>query len=95
MLLCVTALLTAALVSSAGAIGFVGLVLPHAARALVGPGHARLLPVTALAGAVQDQDERRDADQRGHHAHWHLLRIENGTGQRVGPDQEHCTRRMR
>ncbi|MFE0773485.1 FecCD family ABC transporter permease [Streptomyces sp. NPDC058861] len=52
VLLCVTALLTAALVSAAGAIGFVGLVLPHAARALTGPGHARLLPVTALAGAV-------------------------------------------
>ncbi|PSM40928.1 iron ABC transporter permease [Streptomyces dioscori] len=52
VLLCVTALLTAALVSSAGAIGFVGLVLPHAARALVGSGHARLLPVAALAGAV-------------------------------------------
>ncbi|WP_406428642.1 FecCD family ABC transporter permease [Streptomyces sp. NBC_00147] len=52
VLLCTTALLTAALVSSAGAIGFVGLVLPHAARALAGPGHARLLPVTALAGAV-------------------------------------------
>ncbi|MEV2189892.1 iron chelate uptake ABC transporter family permease subunit [Streptomyces phaeochromogenes] len=52
VLLCATALLTAALVSSAGAIGFVGLVLPHAARALVGSGHARLLPITALAGAV-------------------------------------------
>ncbi|WP_413756190.1 FecCD family ABC transporter permease [Streptomyces sp. MMBL 11-3] len=52
VLLCATALLTAALVSSAGAIGFVGLVLPHAARALVGSGHARLLPVAALAGAV-------------------------------------------
>lgn len=52
VLLCATALLTAALVSSTGAIGFVGLVLPHAARALVGSGHARLLPVTALAGAV-------------------------------------------
>ncbi|MDT9692574.1 iron chelate uptake ABC transporter family permease subunit [Streptomyces sp. P9(2023)] len=52
VLLCATALLTAALVSSAGAIGFVGLVLPHAARALVGPGHGRLLPVTALGGAV-------------------------------------------
>lgn len=52
ILLSITALLTAALVSSAGAIGFVGLVLPHAARALVGAGHARLLPVTALAGAV-------------------------------------------
>lgn len=52
ILLCATALLTAALVSCAGAIGFVGLVLPHATRALTGSGHARLLPVTALAGAV-------------------------------------------
>ncbi|SDN54595.1 iron complex transport system permease protein [Streptomyces sp. cf386] len=51
-LLCTTALLTAALVSSAGAIGFVGLVLPHAVRPLTGPGHTRLLPATALAGAV-------------------------------------------
>ncbi|MDX3435782.1 FecCD family ABC transporter permease [Streptomyces stelliscabiei] len=52
ILLCATALLTAALVSCAGAIGFVGLVLPHATRALTGAGHARLLPVTALTGAV-------------------------------------------
>ncbi|MEV7570205.1 FecCD family ABC transporter permease [Streptomyces tanashiensis] len=52
VLLSVTALLTAVLVSSAGAIGFVGLVLPHAVRALTGPGHARLLPLSALAGAV-------------------------------------------
>ncbi|WP_304452708.1 iron ABC transporter permease [Nocardiopsis sp. YSL2] len=52
LLLTATALLTAALVSSAGAIGFVGLVLPHAARALTGSAHARLLPVTALSGAV-------------------------------------------
>ncbi|MEU3822959.1 iron chelate uptake ABC transporter family permease subunit [Streptomyces sp. NPDC030392] len=52
VLLCATALLTAALVAAAGAIGFVGLVLPHAARALVGPGHSRLLPATALGGAV-------------------------------------------
>ncbi|MDT9685105.1 iron chelate uptake ABC transporter family permease subunit [Streptomyces sp. TRM76323] len=52
VLLCATALLTAVLVSSAGAIGFVGLVLPHAAKALVGPGHTRLLPATALGGAV-------------------------------------------
>ncbi|MGC9540692.1 FecCD family ABC transporter permease [Streptomyces sp. UG1] len=52
VLLCGTALLTAALVSSAGAIGFVGLVLPHLTRALTGSGHARLLPVTALTGAV-------------------------------------------
>ena len=46
------ALLTGALVSQSGSIGFVGLVLPHAARALTGSGHRRLLPVTALAGAV-------------------------------------------
>ncbi|MFD6949632.1 iron ABC transporter permease [Nocardiopsis sp. TSRI0078] len=52
LLLSATALLTAVLVSSAGAIGFVGLVLPHAARALTGSAHARLLPVTALSGAV-------------------------------------------
>ncbi|WP_216215033.1 FecCD family ABC transporter permease [Amycolatopsis aidingensis] len=52
LLLCVTALLTAALVSAAGAIGFVGLVLPHAVRAVTGPAHGRLLPVAALAGAV-------------------------------------------
>jgi iron complex transport system permease protein len=52
VLLSLTALLTAALVSCAGAIGFVGLVLPHATRALTGSGHARLLPVTALTGAV-------------------------------------------
>lgn len=51
-LLVVTALITATLVSAAGAIGFVGLVLPHAARILVGPGHRRLLPATALAGAI-------------------------------------------
>lgn len=52
LLLAVTALLTATLVALAGAIGFVGLVLPHAARLLVGPGHRRLLPIAALLGAV-------------------------------------------
>jgi iron complex transport system permease protein len=52
LLLLVTALVTATLVASAGAIGFVGLVLPHAARLLVGPGHRLLLPTTALVGAI-------------------------------------------
>ena len=52
VLLTITALLTATLVSAAGAIGFVGLVLPHAARLLVGPGHRVLLPTTALVGAI-------------------------------------------
>lgn len=51
-LLTVTALLTATLVAAAGAIGFVGLVLPHAARMLVGPLHRALLPVTATLGAL-------------------------------------------
>lgn len=51
-LLVVTALITATLVSVAGAIGFVGLVLPHAARFLIGSRHVRLIPVTALMGAV-------------------------------------------
>lgn len=52
LLLVLTAVLTATLVSIAGAIGFVGLVLPHAARFLVGPRHSRLIPATVLIGAV-------------------------------------------
>lgn len=46
------ALMTAAMVSIAGSIGFVGIVIPHAARFLVGPRHTRLLPAAALMGAV-------------------------------------------
>ncbi|MGG7509354.1 FecCD family ABC transporter permease [Plantibacter sp. YIM 135249] len=46
------ALATAAIVTSVGAIGFVGLIVPHAARFLVGSSHRLLLPVSALAGAV-------------------------------------------
>lgn len=45
-------LLTAATVASVGAIGFVGLIVPHAVRMLVGPLHARLIPLAALVGAV-------------------------------------------
>lgn len=52
VLLVITALVTAALVAAAGAIGFVGLVLPHAARFLVGPNHHRLLPTVAILGAI-------------------------------------------
>ncbi len=44
--------MTAAAVGLAGLIGFVGLVVPHAARAVFGPDHRRLLPATALAGGV-------------------------------------------
>ncbi|WP_275546335.1 MULTISPECIES: FecCD family ABC transporter permease [unclassified Pseudomonas] len=45
-------LLTGVLVSLSGAIGFVGLILPHVARFLVGAEHRRLLPVAALLGAL-------------------------------------------
>jgi len=47
-----TALLTGALVAVSGAIGFVGLILPHAVRFLVGSRHRALLPLSALAGAI-------------------------------------------
>ena len=47
-----TALLTGALVAVSGSIGFVGLILPHAVRLLVGSRHRALLPLSALAGAI-------------------------------------------
>lgn len=47
-----TALVTACLVAFTGAIGFVGLVIPHVVRLVVGPLHHRLLPLSALAGAI-------------------------------------------
>ncbi|MFF0903520.1 UNVERIFIED_CONTAM: iron chelate uptake ABC transporter family permease subunit [Kocuria sp. CPCC 205316] len=51
-LLVAAALLTGVMVSVSGAIGFVGLVLPHAVRLVAGPGHRALLPLSALLGAV-------------------------------------------
>lgn len=45
-------LLTAGAVSLAGGIGFVGLVVPHFVRLLVGNEHRILLPASALAGAI-------------------------------------------
>jgi iron complex transport system permease protein len=45
-------LLTAAAVSISGLIGFVGLVIPHVMRLLLGPRHRLLLPVSALGGAI-------------------------------------------
>ncbi len=44
-------LATAAAVSVAGVIGFVGLVVPHAVRLALGPDHRRLVPIAALWGA--------------------------------------------
>jgi iron complex transport system permease protein len=46
------ALLTAAAVAFCGIIAFVGLVVPHLVRMLVGPGHRALVPLSALGGAV-------------------------------------------
>ncbi|HTN61644.1 MAG TPA: iron ABC transporter permease [Devosia sp.] len=45
-------LLTGASVAMAGPVGFVGLVVPHAARRLVGLRHGRAIPVAALIGAI-------------------------------------------
>lgn len=52
LLVACTALMTAVLVSIVGSIGFVGLVIPHAVRLLTGPRHTRLLPLSALCGAL-------------------------------------------
>lgn len=52
VLLVITALVTAVIVSASGAIGFVGLVLPHAARALVGAQHRALVPLSLALGAI-------------------------------------------
>jgi iron complex transport system permease protein len=51
-LMTVVALLTGAMVAVSGAIGFVGLILPHAVSSLTGPAHRRLLPIAALSGAI-------------------------------------------
>jgi iron complex transport system permease protein len=44
-------LTTAAAVAFSGLIGFVGLIVPHTARLLVGADHRRLLPLATLGGA--------------------------------------------
>lgn len=50
--LSLVALATATAVAAAGAIGFIGLVVPHAVRRRTGPRMQRVLPVSALAGGV-------------------------------------------
>jgi iron complex transport system permease protein len=52
MLIVTAALLAGSAVSFAGLLGFIGLIVPHAARFLVGPDHRLLVPVSALLGAV-------------------------------------------
>lgn len=51
-LMILAALVTAAAVAASGAIGFVGLLVPHVVRLLAGPGHRLLLPLAALTGAT-------------------------------------------
>jgi iron complex transport system permease protein len=51
LLLAVSAVVTGAAVAVSGVIGFVGLIVPHVMRLLVGPDHRVLLPAASLAGA--------------------------------------------
>jgi iron complex transport system permease protein len=52
VLLLATALMVGAAVSVSGLIGFVGLIVPHALRLVLGPDHRLLVPASALAGAA-------------------------------------------
>lgn len=52
MVIFFSTLMTAAAVSVSGVIGWVGLVIPHAGRMIVGPDHKRLLPVSVSLGAA-------------------------------------------
>lgn len=52
LLIVVTALLTASSVAVSGCIGFVGLVIPHLIRSVVGPDHRKLVPISSLTGAI-------------------------------------------
>jgi len=51
LLFVITSLITASIVCFCGLIGFVGLIIPHIMRSIVGPNHRKLIPVTALAAA--------------------------------------------
>lgn len=52
ILLAISALMTGAAVSIAGGIAFVGLMIPHLVRLIVGPDYRVLLPASALTGAI-------------------------------------------
>ncbi len=52
LILLATTVLTAASVAASGVIGFVGLVVPHSLRMVIGPLHRRLLPAVFLAGGA-------------------------------------------
>lgn len=52
VLIGIASLMTAAAVSVSGLIGFVGLIVPHWIRLIIGPNHRTLIPVTALSGML-------------------------------------------
>jgi iron complex transport system permease protein len=52
LLLAASSIVTAGAVAVSGVIGFVGLIVPHMMRLLVGPDHRILIPTSALAGAA-------------------------------------------
>ncbi|MDD5519110.1 MAG: iron ABC transporter permease [Candidatus Omnitrophica bacterium] len=52
ILIIITALITASLICICGIIGFVGLIVPHMMRQVVGSNHKALIPVTCLAAAI-------------------------------------------
>lgn len=52
LLVTLASLCAAAVVSTTGPIGFIGLIVPHVARLLIGPSHRRLLLYSALGGAI-------------------------------------------
>lgn len=52
ILIAASSLMTAAAVSVSGLIGFVGLIIPHWIRLIIGPNHRYLVPVAAVSGML-------------------------------------------
>ncbi|MGA3112135.1 MAG: iron chelate uptake ABC transporter family permease subunit [Candidatus Bathyarchaeia archaeon] len=52
VLLAIASLITAACVAISGVIGFVGLIIPHMTRLVIGPDHRILLPASTIVGAI-------------------------------------------
>lgn len=52
IILAAVSVISAGVVATSGIVAWVGLIIPHMARALVGPDHGKLLPVSALIGAI-------------------------------------------
>ena len=50
--MCIVALLTGVLVSCCGIIGFVGLIIPHIVRGIVGTNHKKVIPLSIVIGAL-------------------------------------------